>query len=173
MKWLRDLVVGLTGTQQTAAAASIPDDVMVTVASGVLDINMMDELARHCNARQGVPIRSIGNLFLDVPYDRLKGLSSRVYFVAPDLAEEFQAKASIAENAGQPLDREIVAVSLEVDKTLINSAEKIFGASALQIKPSEAGFRNSALYSLPKGEVKNFKEYIARGGQSSLDLTVA
>lgn len=173
MKWLRELVAGLTGTQQTAAAASIPQDVMVTVASGILDINMMDGLARQFNAHQGVEIRSIGNLFLDVPYDLLKGLSSRVYFVVPDVAEEFKAKARIAENAGQPLDREIVAVSLETDKMLINSAEKSFGASALQIEPSEEGFRNSALYSVPKGEVENFKEYIARGGQSSLDLTVA
>lgn len=170
MEWVKRMIARLTASKPEPEALAISSDMMITVSSGILDTEMMDGLVEEFNAHQGMGIYCMGNLVFNAPYDKLKGLGIRTYFVAPTIAEDFRARAMIAENAGQPLDRKIVALSPEVDPKALDVVGEYFGAIVLKLKPNEKLFKNFTLCSVPPGLADQFRQKIAVQGQFSLEF---
>lgn len=170
MKWLKDMIASLTAPKSKANSSPISQDIMIEVANGILDNEMMDGLVKEFNAHQGMGIYCMGNHAFGIPYDKLKGLSVRTYFVAPAMAEEFKAKAMIAENAGQPLDREIVTISPEIDPKALEVIANHFDAVVLDLKPNEALFKSFTLCAVSRNVADQFRKEIQTQGQFSLEL---
>lgn len=170
MGLMEKIVAKLTTSKSEPENPTVSSGVMVVVAKGILDVEMMDGLAREFNAHRGSGIHRLGNIVFKTPYDKLKGLSMRSYFVASSVAEEFRLRARIAENAGQPLEREIVAVSPDIDQKALENVGKHFGVTVLDLKPNEKLFKDHTLCSVPRNVADQFKQEIAVQGQFSLEL---